>query len=141
MSVLNDTDVYKNLRSRKWLLTINNPIDKGFTHEVLKDLLLKLKVSYWCMSDETGENGTYHTHIYLYRDNAISAKRLHNLFPEHTVTMLVVLHKRIEIMFSRKVNGSTLKRVLPIIEILTKSTVKCLSKDPVQEMTLQTSMT
>ena len=81
MSVLNETDVYKNLRSRKWLLTINNPIDKGFSHEVLKDLLLKLKVSYWCMSDETGENGTYHTHIYLYRNNAISAQRLHNLFP------------------------------------------------------------
>ena len=71
----------KDLETRKWLLTINNPIDKGFTHEVLKDLLSKLKVSYWCMSDETGENGTYHTHIYLYRKSAITAQRLHNLFP------------------------------------------------------------
>lgn len=52
--------------SRKWQITINNPIDKGYTHEVLRDILGKFKsMAYWCMSDEIGEGGTHHTHIYL----------------------------------------------------------------------------
>ena len=53
-------------QSRKWQVTINNPLDKGYTHERLKEILSGMKsVIYWCMADETGENGTYHTHLYL----------------------------------------------------------------------------
>lgn len=71
-------DLYKNPQSRKWLLTINNPIDKGYTHERIKDILEDMKLVYWCMSDETGEEGTYHTHIFLMRHSPIKAKTLHN---------------------------------------------------------------
>lgn len=53
-------------QSRKWLITINNPVDKGFTHAKIKEILEKIApVAYWCMSDEIGKKGTYHTHIYI----------------------------------------------------------------------------
>lgn len=49
---------------RKWQITINNPIPKGYTHEVIKEKLQEFKKCiYWCMADEEGE--TFHTHIYM----------------------------------------------------------------------------
>lgn len=60
----------KDSRSRKWQITINNPIEKGFAHECIKEELNKFNsLVYWCMSDEIGENGTYHTHIYMALNN------------------------------------------------------------------------
>lgn len=56
----------KDSQSRKWQVTINNPAEKGFTHERLREILSGMKsVIFWCMADEIGENGTYHTHLYL----------------------------------------------------------------------------
>lgn len=53
--------------SRKYLLTINNPVEHGFTRDVLHNTLNGLKsCMYWCMGDERGlEQGTYHMHLYL----------------------------------------------------------------------------
>lgn len=53
--------------SRKYQLTINNPVERGFTHYVLKTTLGKFSgLDYWCMADEIGgETGTLHTHVYL----------------------------------------------------------------------------
>ena len=54
------------MQSRKWQLTINNPSEKGITHDVLKESLAKFTgMLYWCMCDETGSEGTYHTHVYF----------------------------------------------------------------------------
>lgn len=51
----------KDSRSRKWQITINNPAEKGYTHEKIKEQLsLFNSIIYWCMSDEIGEKGTYH---------------------------------------------------------------------------------
>ncbi len=56
----------KDTQSRKWQLTINNPAEKGFTHAKLNELVAGMKsVIYYCMADEIGENGTYHTHLFL----------------------------------------------------------------------------
>lgn len=56
----------KDTQSRKWQLTINNPVDKGYTHPRLHDILSAMKsVIYYCMADEIGENGTYHTHLFI----------------------------------------------------------------------------
>lgn len=57
----------KDTQSRKWLLTINNPVEKGFTHEHIKELLADMKsVVYWCMADEVGgHTNTYHTHLFI----------------------------------------------------------------------------
>lgn len=73
-------DLYKDIQSRKWLLTINNPIEKGYTHEHIKELLGKIKLVYWCMADETGAEGTFHTHIFMAHKNGIRASVLHNKF-------------------------------------------------------------
>ena len=38
-------------RSRKWLITINNPLAHGFDHARIKAAVLDLpSVVYWCMS-------------------------------------------------------------------------------------------
>lgn len=58
-------------RSRKWQMTFNNPVQHGYSQDVIEDNLSKIKLIYWCMSDETGEEGTYHTHVYLQAANAI----------------------------------------------------------------------
>ena len=53
-------------QSRKWQITLNNPVDKGFTHENIKNILTEFKsLLYWCMSDETAKTGTAHTHVYF----------------------------------------------------------------------------
>jgi hypothetical protein len=69
---------------RKWQLTINNPLEHGFTHDRIKEELGKLKsLIYWCMSDEVGEQeSTPHTHIYLAAKSAIRFSTIKNRFPE-----------------------------------------------------------
>lgn len=68
-------------QSRKWQLTINNPIDLGFTHDYIKEQVHKFKsIEYWCMSDETGEEGTFHTHVYLKFKSAVRFSSLFKRF-------------------------------------------------------------
>lgn len=74
-------NVEVNSRSRKWQVTINNPAEKGFTHEMIKEQLsLFTSLVYWCMSDEVGEKGTYHTHVYIALAQASSFSTLKNRF-------------------------------------------------------------
>lgn len=73
----------KDTKSRKWLITINNPKEHGFTHDRIKDDLSDLKsLVYWCMCDEIGENGTYHTHLFIAFSSAVRFSTLKNKFPE-----------------------------------------------------------
>ena len=68
-------------KSRKYQLTFNNPIDQGFIHEVIKTTLASFPgMQYWCMCDEIGEQGTPHTHLYLYSPNAILFSTLQQRF-------------------------------------------------------------
>lgn len=68
-------------QSRKWLLTVNNPVDKGLSHDKIKELLNSFKaVKYWCMCDEIGSNSTYHTHLLLY-GSAMRFVSVKNKFP------------------------------------------------------------
>jgi len=71
----------KNPQSRKWQITINNPADKGFNHERIKEELNKLKsIIFWCLADEIGEGNTPHTHIYLVCSSPVRFSTLKNLF-------------------------------------------------------------
>ncbi len=66
-------------RSRKWQLTINNPDKLGLPHEQIKKNISSLKsVRYYCMCDEQGS--TYHTHLFIYSNNAISFETLFKRF-------------------------------------------------------------
>lgn len=68
-------------KSRKYQLTFNNPNAHGFSHEVIKTTLVSFPgIQYWCMCDEIGEQGTPHTHLYLYSPNAILFSTLQQRF-------------------------------------------------------------
>ena len=58
--------------SHKFTLTINNPQTHGFDHARIRSILSDFPgVEYWCMCDETGEQGTYHTHLYMAFRNSV----------------------------------------------------------------------
>lgn len=71
-------------RSRKWLLTINNPKEHGYDHDYIKMTLEKWKgVVYWCMCDEVGgKNSVYHTHLFLMGSNGILFSTVKKKFPK-----------------------------------------------------------
>ncbi len=70
-----------NTQSRKWQLTINNPKEHNLGHEELKEILSTLKLEYWCMCDEIGDNGTYHTHIFIYSKSPKKFSTIKNKLP------------------------------------------------------------
>ena len=88
-------NISKDSQSRKWQVTINNPVEKGYSHEHIKELLSEFKsLSYWCMSDEVGENGTYHTHIYMALSNATRFSTVKNRFQGAHFEMANGTHKQ-----------------------------------------------
>ncbi len=70
-------------RHRKYLLTINNPIDNGgFDHELIKGLIMTIpSIIYFAICDEIGKEGTFHTHIYLHFDQLVRFSTIKDLFP------------------------------------------------------------
>ncbi len=67
-------------QSRKWQLTINNPLDNDFTHDKIKEILATFKsLKYYCLADESGS--THHTHIYVAFENGVRFSSLKNKFP------------------------------------------------------------
>lgn len=71
----------QDIQSRNWLLTINNPKDNDLSHETVKEILEQFKLRYWCMADEIGESGTYHTHIFLSSSSPIRFSTIKKRFP------------------------------------------------------------
>lgn len=71
-------------RSRKWLLTINNPAEYGYSHDYIKSALASFKaVKYWCMCDEVGgKNNVYHTHLFIMGNNGILFSTVKKKFPK-----------------------------------------------------------
>lgn len=70
-------------QSRKWQITINNPIKKGYDHEKIKDEISQLKsILYFCLADEIGKSNTHHTHIYLVASSGIRFSTIKNKFKE-----------------------------------------------------------
>lgn len=74
----------KDTQSLSYTMCCNNPLEKGYTHEKLRELLTGLpKIDYWCLCDEIGlETQTYHTHIYFHAKQGIRHSTLRNKFPE-----------------------------------------------------------
>lgn len=70
-----------NTQSRKWLLTINNPDDNGLPRDELIDRAQKFNPDYFCMADEIGASGTYHTHLYLYSQSPMRFGTVKRRFP------------------------------------------------------------
>ncbi len=70
-----------NSQSRKFLLTINNPQDCGMTHDVLINRAQLFHPAYFCMADEIGEQGTYHTHLYICSHSPMRFGTMKRRFP------------------------------------------------------------
>jgi hypothetical protein len=60
-----DSKYFYDKQQKNFFLTLNNPLEYGYTHDVIIDAIhAKFKNTlYWCMCDEQGS--TYHTHIYI----------------------------------------------------------------------------
>lgn len=51
----------------QFLVCINNPLDYGYTHEAIKQIIRSKfrHVVFYCMADEIAETGTPHIHLYI----------------------------------------------------------------------------
>ena len=71
----------ENTQGRKWFLTLNNPKEHGYEHEALKQKIHDLKsVTYYCLSDEIGKEGTFHTHVFIYSSVPIRFRTIKTKF-------------------------------------------------------------
>jgi len=78
----NQDTIDKSTQSRKWLLTINNPLDHDCSHEQIKNILETItSITFWCLCDEIGEQGTPHTHVYIACSSGIRFSTLKKKFP------------------------------------------------------------
>lgn len=77
-------------QSRKWQITLNNPADKGLTHEAIKSKLQNIKsIRYYCLSDEIGpKEQTPHTHIFIYCSR-LRFSTLKRIFPEGHIELVI----------------------------------------------------
>ena len=69
-----------NAQARKWLLTINNPIENGFTRDVIIEIIMQFNPNYFCIADEIATTGTLHTHFFIYSHSPIRFSTLKGRF-------------------------------------------------------------
>ena len=78
---MSDTKCRTDTQCRKWQITINNPLEKGWTHDRIKEVLSQIKsVKYWCLADEAGQ--THHTHCFIACSSSVRFSTLKNRIPE-----------------------------------------------------------
>ena len=80
----NETKAAANIQRHAYQLTINNPQVNGYDHDSIKELLIICfsTLKYFCMADEIGEQGTYHTHIYVVFTSRVRWSKIKKAFPE-----------------------------------------------------------
>ena len=73
-----------NCQRYAYQLTINNPNDYGWTHDHIKEVLIRgcSTITYFCMADEIGEQGTPHTHIYTHFSSRVRFSSVKKRIPE-----------------------------------------------------------
>lgn len=74
----------KNIQRHAFQLTINHPLGYGYAHHRIKQILITefTTLQYFCMSDEIGEQGTLHTHLYVCFSSRVRWSTLKRHFPE-----------------------------------------------------------
>lgn len=74
----------KNIQRHAYQLTINNPLDYGYDHRKIKEILITgfPTVKYFAMADEIGEKGTPHTHLYTCFNSRVRFSTVKKHFPE-----------------------------------------------------------
>lgn len=76
-----ETEPSSSIQRYSYQLTINNPVDHGFSHDKIKKTLVKdfTTLRYFCMADEMGT--CYHTHIYAVFTSRVRLKKVKKSFP------------------------------------------------------------
>lgn len=69
-------------QSRKYQITLNNPKKHGYSRKSIIETIVSTNPQYFCLGDEIGQEGTYHTHIFLYRKSPYRFETLKRKFPE-----------------------------------------------------------
>ena len=72
----------RDTQSRKYLVSINNFLDHGYTRENLREKITSLKpLVYFCAAEEIGlETGTHHIHIYMAFSSGVRFSTMKNVF-------------------------------------------------------------
>lgn len=72
----------KDTQACAYTMCCNNPIEKGYTHGKIRELLMEIpKIDYWALCDEVGiEQQTPHTHIYFHAKQGIRHSTLRKKF-------------------------------------------------------------
>jgi hypothetical protein len=73
---------FKDEQHKRLLLTMNNPEEHGLTLDGTIEALSSLPLVYWCLCEETGEEGTYHWHVYLVFRTTCRVGRVTKLFAD-----------------------------------------------------------
>ena len=83
-NTLNEIVSNHNIQRNAFLLTINNPVEKGFDHRQIKETLINKfsSICYFCLADEIGKEGTYHTHIFTCFTSRVRFSTVKKHFPE-----------------------------------------------------------
>lgn len=72
----------RDIQSRKWQITINNPQEHKISRDDIRASIKELKsVVYYAMCDEVGESGTPHMHIYIAAKAGLRFSTLKKRFP------------------------------------------------------------
>lgn len=67
-------------RTRRMQVTCNNPLEKGFTADRIREILQSYQTEYYCFCYETGEQGTEHFHLYVKFRNPQSTANISKRF-------------------------------------------------------------
>lgn len=69
-------------QSNKYQLTINDPIEKGYSHEKIIEILRNnfKTLTYTCLADEQGS--CYHTHVFVVFNSRVRFSMIKRYFPE-----------------------------------------------------------
>lgn len=70
-----------NSQSRKWTLVFNNPLEYGMNHDAIKEKLHRFAPKYYCLADEVGANGTFHTHLFFVCDSPVRFSTIKSRYP------------------------------------------------------------
>lgn len=80
----------KDTQARKYLLTINNPLDKGYSQEKIRQILAHnfKSLIYYCMSEEIGgKDKTHHIHLFTMFSSPVRFSQITKYLPGAHVEM------------------------------------------------------
>ena len=74
----------KDSMHRKYMITINDPFEKGYTHDFINNTLqTKFKsILYYCFAEEKGSR--HHIHIYTVFKNPVRFSQIKKVFEKRT---------------------------------------------------------